>query len=396
MQHIKNRQIISIGLAIFSMFFGAGNLMYPILVGMNSGANTTYGMIGFLLTAVFLPLTGLLAMILFDGNYTTFFERLGKIPGNLFILTSMIIIGPVIAIPRIITLSHTMTAPFLPFEVLRDSASLTSSFLFALIFLGITFLATFRENRIVDVLGNFISPILLASLTAIIIKGIFIADTIVPTTHSPLTDFSRSLIVGYETLDLLGAIFFSSIVLHILHNTLGGTIGHDKRTFAIIGLKAGGLGLSLLGIVYIGMSILGMYHGHNLIDANAGELFREIAFKVLGSGGAFLIATSVLMACLSTSIALAAVVGEYAQHTIFRNKIGYVPALTLTLLACVPLSTFGLGKVLALTAGPLVYIGYPLIITITLCNIAHKAINFDWIKLPVLITFILATISYIY
>jgi LIVCS family branched-chain amino acid:cation transporter len=219
----------------------------------------------------------------------------------------MMIIGPIIAIPRIVTLSHTMIAPFMPFEIIRDTSSLFGSCFFAIIFLGITFLATFRENRIVDVLGNVISPLLLLSLCVIITKGIFSAECIVPTLQTPLDAFKTNLVVGYETLDLLGAIFFSSIMLHILHNTLGGNVGHNKRTLAIIGLKAGGIGLSLLGIVYVGLSILGMYHGHGLMDSNAGELFREIAFKVLGAGGALVIATAVLMACLSTSIALAAI-----------------------------------------------------------------------------------------
>ncbi len=395
MQHISRRHILSIGLAIFSMFFGAGNLMYPILVGMTSGSNNIFGMLGFLITAVLLPVMGLLAMILFNGNYEAFFHRLGKGPGNFFIFASMMIIGPIIAIPRIVTLSHTMIAPFMPFEIIRDTSSLFGSCFFAIIFLGITFLATFRENRIVDVLGNVISPLLLLSLVVIITKGIFSAEYIVPTLQTPLDAFKTSIVVGFETLDLLGAIFFSSIMLHILHNTLGGNVGHNKRTLAIIGLKAGGIGLSLLGIVYIGLSILGMYHGHGLMDANAGELFREIAFKVLGSGGALVIATAVLMACLSTSIALAAVVGEFTQRTIFRNKIGYVPALIITLAACLPLSIFGLGQVLALTAGPVIYVGYPLIITITLCNLAYKAVGFSWIKLPVFLTFLLALISYL-
>src|SRR2546428_785494 len=112
--------IITVALAIFSMFFGAGNLLYPLKVGIHAGTNTFFGLLGFIITAVFLPLAGLIAMILFDGNYELFFGRLGQRVGNFIIFISMIVIGPIIAIPRIVTLSHTMTAPFLPIALLQE------------------------------------------------------------------------------------------------------------------------------------------------------------------------------------------------------------------------------------------------------------------------------------
>jgi LIVCS family branched-chain amino acid:cation transporter len=143
------------------------------------------------------------------------------------------------------------------------------------------------------------------------------------------------------------------------------------------------------------MSILGAYHGAGLEHVNAGELFREVSFRIVGCYGAFIIATAVLMACLSTAIALSAVVAEYAQYTLFKNSIGFAGSLILVLLACIPLSTVGLGQVLKLTGGPITYIGYPVLITITLCNIEYKMFDFKPIKVPVAITFIAALISYL-
>ncbi len=393
MQNKPYRQIITVGLAIFSMFFGAGNLVYPLNVGFQSGQNTMYGMLGFLLTAVCLPLAGLVAMILFDGNYETFFQRIGTSAGKLVVFICMLVIGPIIAIPRIVTLSHTMIAPFIPIQFLQ-TVTLQSSFVFALIFLGITFLATVRENRIVSLLGNVISPLLLLSLIIVIGKGILTAQVPVEALMPPLESFKTFFMVGYGTLDLLGGIFFSSIVIHILKNTTGGTVGFSQRKLALIGLKAGTLGVSLLALVYIGMSVLSMYHGHGL--SATGDLFRMLAFQVLGTHGALIIGTAVLMACFSTSIALSAVVGEYFQISIFKRKVGYELSLLTLLLLCVPLSTFGLDYVMALTGGPLVYIGYPIIIAITFCNIAYKLFNFKPIKIPVALAFIVAIIGYIW
>lgn len=392
MSRITKFHIISTGLAIFSMLFGAGNLIYPLIVGQESGNLVFFGMSGFLLTAVVLPVAGLIAMILFDGDYQTFFKRLGIVPGKLLIGSCMMIIGPIIAIPRITTLSHTMIAPFVPFAPLQE-ITIISSFLFSLLFLGITFLATFRENKIITILGNYISPLLLLSLTVIIVQGLITAQQVV-TMSNEITAFELfkiNLIRGYETLDLLGGIFFSSIIINILKQSVGAD--YTRHQLAIIGCKAGLIGVSLLGLVYAGMSLLGTFHAHDIIFTNAGELFSGIAFTVLGKHGAAIIATAVLMACLSTSIALSAVVAEYVQD-ISGNKMNFPTALFVTLLACIPLSTFGLGKVLALTAGPIVYIGYPIIITATFCNISYKLFGFKPIKLPVLITFIASVFSY--
>lgn len=393
MKRLFNSKTITVGLAIFSMLFGAGNLMYPLKVGISSGDKNIIGMLGFFITAVILPIAGLLAMILFDGNYESFFKRLGNIPGAIILWICMMFLGPFVAIPRITTLSHTMIAPFLPFEFLQHVTPF-SSFIFCVLFLGITFIATYRANKIMEILGNIISPALLVSLAIIITKGLVATHTAAHNTHSNLDIFTENFMRGYETLDLLGALFFASIVLHILKSTLGREIAHNPRYLALVGLRAGILGTSLLGIVYVGMSYLGVYHGHGLETANAGELFREISFRILGEHGTLVIATAVVMACLSTAIALAAVVGEYVQFTLFRNKINYVTALIITLMACIPLATAGLGQILAVTGGAITRIGYPVLIAITICNIAYKLFGFKPIKMPVLITFIIMVVSY--
>ena len=383
--------IVTVGLAIFSMFFGAGNLMFPLNVGLHAGTNNVAGMTGFIITTILLPLAGLIAMILFDGNYEAFFGRLGPSIGKVAIFVCIIVIGPVIAIPRIVTLSHIMIAPFLPITFLQE-INLLSSFTFALIFLGITFIATYRENRIVDLLGTVISPLLLIALLIIIVKGLLTAHTPLVASNDAWQTFKTNFIRGYETLDLLGGIFFSSIVIHILKNTVGGMVGFNRNRLALIGLKAGILGVSVLALIYIGMSLLSVYHGHGL-DVS-GNLFQIIAFKVLGPYGALVIGTAVLMACFSTSIALGAVVAEYFQVSLFQRKISYISSLLIVMGLSLPLSTFGIDKVLELTAGPLIYIGYTTIITLTFCNIAYKLFDFRPVKVPVLLTFIIATISY--
>ena len=389
---MRTEQIISIGLAIFSMLFGAGNLICPLQVGMECGDVTLYGLAGFMLTAVCLQIAGLIGILLFDGNYKSFFYRLGTFPGGLILFTSMMMIGPVLAIPRTVALSHIMLAPFLPGFLQQVTTG--SSFVFAILFFGLTFLATFRQNKIVTILGNIISPLLLVSLLIIIASGLWNADAMTPCNYNALEAFKVNFIRGYETLDLISAIFFATIVLSLLKRTIGSD--YNPRVIATIGLQSGMVGIFLLGIIYIGLIALGAYYGLGIGSVNAGELLRYIAFRVLGLYGAFLVGVAVLMACLSTAIALSAVVAEYVERTLFRKHISFFMALVMVLIASIPLATFGLDKVLALTARPILYIGYPVLITLTMCNIAYKVRDFKFVKIPVLIAFIAALISYIW
>lgn len=395
MKRILRSPIVTIGLAIFSMLFGAGNLMYPLVVGMNSGCKSWIGMSAFLVTAVALPLLGLLTMLLFDGNYHEFFDRMGTRIGKLFILASMLIIGPGLVIPRIVTLSHVMMTPFIPWTFLADVTPY-SSLVFALIFLGVTFLCTYKESKIVTLLGNVISPLLLISLTIIIGKGLLSSSYCVSSSQTIGQVIINNLILGYGTLDLLGAIFFSSMILGLIKPLLNNQAqkGHTQRLR--VGLLSGVLGTSILAAIYCGMAFLGAYFGHGLEGTNAGSLFREISLRVLGSHAALIIAVAVLMACLSTAIALVVVVAEYVQKTLFSDRISYLSALVAVLLLSIPLSIFGLGYVLSLTGGSITYIGYPVLICLTLCNLLYKTTGMNWVKLPVALTFGLALISYMW
>jgi len=390
---ISRSLIVATGLAIFSMFFGAGNLMFPIKTGIMSGNYNFYGITGFLITAVLLPLAGLIAIILFNGNYKAFFARLGNIPGKFTMASCMLIMGPVIALPRIVTIAHVMMAPFLPFEILRGTGPI-SLLLFSIFFLGVSFLGSFRENKIVDVLGYVISPLLVLSLGTVILKGIFTAGSAIPATDTPLGLFKTNLIRGYGTLDLIGAIFFGFIVINILCQKLGKNTPSCPKQLASIGLKSGLIGVGLLALVYLGQSFLGAHFGAGLEGLNDGQAFREIIFRIVGRFGAALVGSASMLACFSTSIALGAVVAEYLQKDISKNKIGYVWSLALVLLATMPLSIWGLDKILELTGGPIVFIGYPALIMLTFCNIGYKLFNFKPVKIPVLITFIVATIIY--
>jgi branched-chain amino acid:cation transporter, LIVCS family len=385
MKKFLNSHIITTGLAIFSMFFGAGNLMYPLRVGLIAGDKHPWAIAGFIITAVLLPLAGLIAIILFQGDYKEFFYRLGRIPGFMFIFVCTTIIGPLIAMPRIVTLSYIMTEPFLP--------SWISLSLFSFLFLLFTFFATYKESKIVDFLGLVISPVLLVTLLIIIIKGYFFSSLVTTTAESAANMFVSSLITGYQTLDLLGGIFFSAIVITILQKNYATPGKPNFNQFAVTSLQAGLLGVSLLALVYVGLSYLGAYFGHGLEYINEGQLFSTISFQILGAQGAAIIALAVLMACYSTIIALASVYAEFIRTQLCNNKIAYAPALIITLVLTMIPSNFGLETILYFSR-PIITIMYPSLIMLTLLNIAYKLFNFKPIKVPVALTFGASVVHY--
>lgn len=376
--------VTTIGLAIFSMLFGAGNIIYPIKAGVVAGEKNLFGIIGFLMTGVFLPVIGLISMILFDGNYKKFFNRLGKVPGFGAVLFCMLVIGPFIAMPRCITVPYDMLSPFLPHWIGLP--------LFSVLFSVITFLLTFRESKLLEVLGNVLSPILLGSLAFITFKGLWSSEVMVEQIQSTMHVFTEQLIHGFQTLDLLGAMFFAYIVIRILKANKTNDL--DKKQIALLSLKGGIIGATLLALVYVGFSYLGAYYGHGIDSSmNGAQMFRIISLEIVHHYGVLVVVTAVLMACLSTISALAAVFAEYLKYEFFNKKVDYVPCLGITLALTTFIANFGLSNILKYSA-PFINVGYPIIIAIMVCNLAYSLFDFRPIKLPVaLVTISVITLN---
>ncbi len=386
MKKIMQSQTVVIGLAIFSMLFGAGNIMYPIQAGIAAGSKNYIGILGFLITGVLLPVVGLIAMILFDGNYKQFFNRIGKVPGNIAVLYCFLIIGPLIAMPRCITIPYEMISPFIPGVSLG---------IFSFLFCLITFVLSYKESKLLSVLGNYISPLLIGSLSIIIVKGLAQANAITIQTRPALSIFAQQLVYGFQTLDLLGALFFAYVVVKSLKESNKNS-GIKTKELAWLALKSGLVGGLFLALIYIGFSYLGAFYGHTVTAGmNGAQMFITIASTILNSYGTAVIIIAVLMACLSTISALAVVFAEYIHDELFHKKICYRSSLIITLGITCLISNFGLSNILKYGEHP-INIGYPIIITIVFFNLLHKLFGVEVIKLPTFVTAVTVTGLYSY
>ncbi|MBU1008202.1 branched-chain amino acid transport system II carrier protein [Candidatus Dependentiae bacterium] len=369
---------VATGLAIFSMFFGAGNVVFPLVIGRYAGDKNIYAVIGFLLSAVLVPFIGLVSMVLFDGDYKKFFCRLGKIPGTFIIFFLMALIGPFAAIPRCIALSFTTVKSFLPGVTL---------FYFSFISCFVIYLLAMKKSKVVGVLGRVLSPILLVSLAVIIIKGFWSGLTPEIIFGRRRVFFLEGLVEGYNTMDIFAAFFFSAVVIAGLKQRVKKKNG-DASQHQVIWktLKAGTIGISLLGIIYAGFSCVSSFYGERLGGIEPDALISSIAYYTLGSYAGIIACLAVSLACLTTAIALSVVFSEFFRTEVLRSRMGYRSALLVSMAITFAVSNIGFAGIVKIILPVLVVI-YPPLIILAFVNIAYKLWGVQIVKLPVYTTF---------
>lgn len=370
---VNKSTVWATGLAMFAMFFGAGNVVFPLALGQFTQDKNSYGIIGLVLTAVVVPLMGLLAMLMYGGDYRAFFSRIGRVPGFIVTLLILGLIGPFGGIPRCITISYSTLKAF-GFEGIQGVNLLT----FSLVSCIVIFLFTYRPPRLLTLLGYVLTPVLLVSLAIIVIKGLFLMPSPKVSEYTAWQTFSKGVLDGYNTMDLLAAFFFSSVVLLCLRKKGEETGPQNKRmlTIAVLGSL---IAATLLSAVYVGFSFLAAGYSAELNNIANHELLGSLAYLLLGPYAGMVASVAVSFACLTTEIALTAVIAEFLHETLFKEKISYLASLVLTLSASFLVSTLHFEGISAFLV-PILQICYPAFIVLCLLNILHKAYDFKPVK----------------
>ncbi len=374
----------STGLAMFSMFFGAGNVVFPLVLGQMSQSHNHYAMIGLLTTAVLVPFLGLISMTVFDGNYRHFFSRIGAVPGLLVAGIILALIGPLGAIPRCITLSYSTFDLFLP------SSSLLAFSGSACILI---FVMAYRRNRLLDILGYILTPVLLFLLAFIVFKGISGAPNAPMSTLTPTESISLGLRKGYQTMDLLGAFFFSSVVLVCLKRELDPEGQRPYQHLVVMALKASIIGGLLLGTFYVGFSYLTAFNAADLAGVEQQKLLGTIALQILGPIAGVVATAAIGVACLTTAIALSAVFAQFLHEDVFRERLNYPTSLFITLLITFCVSTLQFTGIVQALA-PVLEVCYPALIVLSILNLGYKLSGFKIVKAPVYLTFVISVIAH--
>lgn len=346
-----------IGLALFSMFFGSGNLIFPLFVGQLSKQSHPITTLGFLLSAVLLPFLGILAMVVYRGDYMKFFSSVGKKIGFILAAILLTVWIPLGSSPRCITLAY---------ATLSSYFSIPPFWIVSLFYCAIVGFLTYKKSRMLSVLGYVLTPLLLCCLAAIVIKGLSTA-TFGPSSFSSLELFTTGLKEGYNTMDLIAAFFFSASIIAILRTSSVTENGVLKKT-----LQASLVGILTLAVVYIGLIALSAGQAHILEGIPKDKLLITIAKSVLGEQFALVAAFAVILACLTTSVALVVVFADFLQK-ILPKKYPHTP-LILTLIISFVMSLFGLQGITIVTE-PVLQVFYPLLAVLIVWNVSRQLVR---------------------
>ena len=376
--------IIIVGFALFSLFFGAGNLIFPPFLGKTFGTSWLISSIGFLLTGVGLASLGVIAMSKKAGNVKEFTRISGDRLGYIITLLVILIIGPLGAIPRTGATSA---------EVVIASGINIPYILFIVLFFGVIFLINFTNSKIVDVIGKYLTPALLIVLAVMIISGIVhpIGGKLL-TSKSNAEVFSKSITEGYNTMDALAAMVFSPIVIKSLIDK-----GYEnnllKKTFQVIAVAAGGLLLVYISLTYLGSTSSIVYKD----KIERVDLLISISNSILGPIGKYILSATIVLACLTTAVGLTSSISEIFVQ-IFNDKISYKKMLAIVVGISVTLSLIGVDGIVTFTS-PMLNFTYPIFLTMIVYNLMDKEIDYKYRKLTftvvTIISIIQAIIEYI-
>ncbi|MCH9614645.1 MAG: Branched-chain amino acid transport system 2 carrier protein [Chlamydiia bacterium] len=360
---------LSISLAIFSMFFGAGNVVFPLLLGKVVGEQFTFGALGLLITSIGGPLIGLFGAILFHGHFREFFARTGMILSPIFILVTAALLGPFAVMPRCIVVAYAAISSIFPAISLMQ---------FSFISLIVVLLLLWKKTGVLDILGYVLSPLLLLCLLIIIYKGIATPGITHPVDISHIKAFTKGITTGYDTMDLIAAIYFSVSIWNLLKVKVKQS--HVTKTTFIAGSIAG----ILLGLVYVGLGFAASRNMDILGNVPPEKLLVAISYHLLGPQLGILANIAVALACLTTVMGLAVTFAEIIRRDFGATKLNYGVTIFILVFISALFSNLGFTRIMEFIH-PLVAICYPAIITLTLCNIAYKCYGFKLVKTPVVI-----------
>ena len=344
-------------LTVFSLFFGAGNLIFPPFLAAQAGQNTWPAMVGFCLTAVGFPVLGVMAVTRV-GDLHRLAARVHPAFAAVFPLLIYLAIGPGLAIPRTASTSFEMVAQ----AALEGSTRLPLwQLAYSLVFFAVAGLIALKPDALTQRLGKMLCPLLLA-----LIGALFVGCLLAPHPYGAAAEAYQThpviqgFLDGYQTMDAIAALVFGSVIALNLR-ALGLTEARVIRTEAALdGVGAG----VLLGVVYLCLAHIGGVSGGAWPGAkNGAQVLSQLAGSVYGRGGMALLAAIFVVACLNTCVGLLSSCASYFHQRL--PKVSYPAWVALFALISVGISNVGLNQILALSV-PVLNLLYPIVLVLIL------------------------------
>ncbi len=367
MEKIKLRQLISLTLTLFAVFFGAGNMIFPPAMGQLAGENYWQALIGFILTDAGIALLGMIAVVLVGNEITDLGKLVSKKFAVFLSVVVYLLIGPLFALPRTGSVSYALAAkPYVP----GDYSWLVSLGVTA-VFFFVTYFLSARPNKIVDIIGKYLTPVLILSIIVIFFSCLFMDKSNHAVQYGATASsgvyqngaFFQGLIEGYNALDGPAGLVFAIIII----NAVTGFGVKSRKNITKYTIFCGIGAVLILSAVYFMLTYVGTITLTPF--QNGGELLHAVTSDLLGTPGGIVLGVAVLLACLTTSIGLTTSFADY-----FHELLPSVSYKTIALIVCAfsfVVSNIGLTQLVAVSL-PVLMAVYPVLVVLIILSFFKK------------------------
>lgn len=361
MTTLRTRDIIALGFMTFALFIGAGNIIFPPIVAQQAGEHVWLAALGFLITAVGLPVLTIIALSRTEGSIAILSKPLGKYASLILTVVCYLTVGPLFATPRTATVSYEIG-----FASYFNNSTL-STFIYSVIYFVIVTLVSFYPNKLLDTIGNVLAPLKIIALAILGIAAITIPAQHVPPPIGNYVDHpvSEGFVSGYLTMDTLGALVFGIVIIHAIHSR-GVTDKKLVMKYALIAGLISGIGLTL---VYLSLFKLGL--GSHDVAANAENgavILHAYVQHAFGDSGAIFLSFMIFVACIVTAIGLTCACADYFSQL---TKLPYKFFVLVFVIFSLIISNLGLTKLIAVSI-PVLSAIYPPAIVLVLVSLLTR------------------------
>ena len=363
--------VIPIGLMLFSFFFGAGNLIFPPVLGQEAGDNLLMATLGFCFSGVGFPLLGILAMAInrFD-NPDMMAEPVSPMYGRIITILCALTIGPLFAIPRTAAVSFdTGIMALLPASMHNVGLAIYSA-----IFFAITYYCAINPSQIVDRIGKVMAPMLITCLAALVGCAIFSPMGSAQAAQDAYVNipFFKGFLEGYNTMDLLCSLLFGAATISAIELT--GV--KDQKQLTKLCIYAGIVAAVCLAVVYGSLA----YAGATSVSvtgmvASGGQLLNKITVHYFGNFGKIVLALIIFFACITTSIGLSTAIPDYFTK-LSKGKVTYQRFVAAICLFSFAVSNIGLSNIITFSI-PVLCMMYPITIALVILNVGKDIFKRD-------------------
>ncbi|MDD2061288.1 branched-chain amino acid transport system II carrier protein [Pseudomonas sp. GD03860] len=356
MKVLKGQDILALGFMTFALFVGAGNIIFPPIVGLQSGPHVWMAALGFLITAVGLPVITVIALAKVGGGMDALSSPIGKAAGGLLAAVCYLSVGPLFATPRTATVSFEVGVAPLTGE------SPTALFIYSLVYFVVVLAVSMYPGKLLDTVGRFLAPLKIIALAALGIAAFMLpagtSGDAEPAYQA--SAFSQGFINGYLTMDTLGALVFGIVIVNAIRSR-GVESPRLITRYAIIAGLIAGVGLAL---VYISLFRLGASSHEIAAGAtNGAAVLHAYVQHTFGSLGSGFLAVLIALACLVTAVGLTCACAEYFSQVL---PLSYRTLVVILCSFSLLISNLGLDKLIAFSIPVLTAIYPPCIVVVGL------------------------------